>query len=97
MRNYRQAHTAVPHSQSAESRKGEGTSLHIVSMFSTVVRRFAHFARLFPEFSELPSEVSLFSLYFYELIYFLASSSLYSKRERERKRGESSIAVIFMK
>ncbi|XP_063843661.1 vitamin D3 receptor B-like [Scylla paramamosain] len=56
VRNYRQAYTAVPHSQSVEGWEGKGTSLHIVSMFSTVVRRFAHFARLFPEFSELPSE-----------------------------------------
>ncbi|XP_069974888.1 uncharacterized protein [Penaeus vannamei] len=56
VRNYQLAYHDVPYKNDLKQFNVGRPSVQIINMFTTVVRRFAYFARLFPDFCELPSQ-----------------------------------------
>ncbi|XP_042860472.1 inactive histone-lysine N-methyltransferase 2E-like isoform X2 [Penaeus japonicus] len=56
VRNYQLAYHDVPYKNDLKQCNVGRPSVQIINMFTTVVRRFAYFARLFPDFCELPSQ-----------------------------------------
>ncbi|KAK7069111.1 Ligand binding domain of hormone receptors [Halocaridina rubra] len=56
VRNYRRAYNEVPYRNDLKEFNEGRPSVQIINMFTTVVRRFAFFARLFPEFCNLPAQ-----------------------------------------
>ncbi|KAK8747683.1 hypothetical protein OTU49_016531, partial [Cherax quadricarinatus] len=54
--NYRRAYSQVPYRQNLKQCNVGRPSVQIINMFTTIVRRFAYFARLFPEFCDLPPQ-----------------------------------------
>ncbi|XP_071521137.1 uncharacterized protein [Panulirus ornatus] len=53
---YRRAYNDVPYRHDLKNCSVDRPSIQIINMFTTIVRRFAYFARLFPEFCDLPSQ-----------------------------------------
>ncbi|CAL4131276.1 unnamed protein product, partial [Meganyctiphanes norvegica] len=53
---YRRAYREIPYRKDLREYSTNMPSLQIVNMFTTVVRRFAYFAQLFPDFCELPPQ-----------------------------------------
>ncbi|XP_068238167.1 uncharacterized protein [Palaemon carinicauda] len=54
--NYRRAYSEVPYRNDLKEHNVGRPSVQIINMFTTVVRRFAYFARFFPEFCNLPAQ-----------------------------------------